>query len=148
MLLPEIQHCRQCGPARGSHPSPVGVEEHVLSQQNAVLLDHDRRFVRAAILVVDAVDRLRFVRTSVRDIGDSVLVVVGIRAPVLVLETVEVLGLIGTLVHVVRNSIAVTIENLGLGHGGHGNRDRNLDRRGPVRIVHHDLDAEQGHLGV
>ena len=130
MLLPQIQHRLQGRPARGSHPSPVGVEEHVLGEQNAIFPDHDGRLVRAAVFVVNPVDRLWFVGTLVHHVWDSVLVVVGIRAAVLVFEAVEVLRLVGTFVHVVRDSIAVPIENFGLLLDHHDRRWR--DRRRPV----------------
>src|SRR6185503_4973176 len=49
--------------------------------------------VRAAVVVVDAVDRLGVVRAAILGVGEAVAVVVLVGAAVLVLEAVLVLGL-------------------------------------------------------
>ena len=54
--------------------------------------------VGAAVVVLEAVDRLGLVRALVLDVGNAVVIVVGIRAAVEILEAVLVLGLVRALV--------------------------------------------------
>ena len=65
--------------------------------------------IGAAVVVLDAVDRLGLVRALVLDVGDAVAVVVGIGAAVVVLEAVLVLGLVRALVLRVGDAVAVVV---------------------------------------
>ena len=73
-------------------------------------LTSGRNLVRAAVLVLVAVEGLGLVRALVVRVGDAVAVVVGIGAAVVVLEAVLVLGLVGALVERVGDAVLVVVE--------------------------------------
>src|SRR6185437_15724827 len=65
--------------------------------------------IRAAVVVLDAVQRLGLQRAFVRRVGDAVLVVVRIGAAVRVFEPVGVFGLVGAVVEAVRDAVGVVV---------------------------------------
>ena len=65
--------------------------------------------IRAAVVVLVAVQRLGLRRALVDRVGDAVLVVVRIGAAVLVLEAVRVLGVVRAIVEVVGDAVGVVV---------------------------------------
>ena len=84
-------------------------ELDLVEDDDAVVLDDDAPLVGAAVLVFEAVERLRLVGALVDDVGDAVLVVVRIGAAVLILEAVLVFRIVRTLVHLVGDAILVVV---------------------------------------
>src|SRR5436190_1722029 len=68
------------------------------------------RVLRAAVLVLEAVDDLGFVRAAVDRVGEAVAVVVQLGAAVLVLELVDVLRVQGAAVVGVGDAVVVVVE--------------------------------------
>src|SRR5204863_9855954 len=97
---------------RERHPldrGPVGVEVHGLLELDLVLGDDDE-----VVLLRAAVRRHpRLVGALVGDVGDAVLVVVGVGAAVGVLEAVPVLGLVGARVGGVGAAVLVVVGVVG-----------------------------------
>ena len=61
----------------------------VVSKSVAIMIIAEG-MIRAAIKITVTVDRLRLVRTAIREVQDVVLIVVGVMAAVTVLETIQV----------------------------------------------------------
>src|SRR5262249_42923132 len=89
----------------------VAVELDGQKDVDAIVAHDDlrRAAIRAAVVVLDAVDRLGLIRALVDEVGDAVAVVVQVRAAVGVLVAVEVLRLVGALVALVGDAVAVVV---------------------------------------
>jgi len=65
--------------------------------------------VRAAVVVLEAVEILGLVGALVDGVGDAVVVVVFVGATVVVLEAVEILGLVGTAIETIDDAVMVSV---------------------------------------
>src|SRR5204863_7689938 len=65
--------------------------------------------IRAAVVVLDAVQRFRLQRAAIDRVGEAVLVVVRIGTTVLVLEAVRIFGVIRTVVELIRDAVRVVV---------------------------------------
>ena len=87
-------------------------EEHLVQDDDLLALDDRLHLVRAAVVVLDAVEVLRLVRAEVVLVEDGVLVGVGVLllgAAVLVRRAVHVLGLVRAGVVHVEHAVAVVV---------------------------------------
>src|SRR5205823_5375169 len=103
-----------------------------------------RDAVGAAVLVLEAVDGLGLVGTSVVHIEDAVAVVVRVGAAVLVLEAVAVLGLVGAPVPRIGNAVAVAVQGdlRALGRGRSSQKDQREEQQ--PSDVHRGIIARRG----
>lgn len=113
VLLQERDHLPKRGHARARHAGAVAREEHALTEPLELHLRlgrRDGRGVRAAVLVLEVVHRLRLGRTTIARVRDAVTVVIEVGAAVVVLEVVDVLRVHRATIRHVGDSVAVVVE--------------------------------------
>src|SRR5262249_49934269 len=84
-------------------------EEDLLEDHDVVALNDDVPLVRATVVVLVGVERLRIVRALVVPVGDPVVIVIGIGAAVGVFEAVLVLGIVRALVLFVGDAVVIVV---------------------------------------
>src|SRR6187431_1061446 len=84
-------------------------ELDLVQDYDVATFDDDAALVRAAIFVFVPVVGLRLHRALILDIGDLILVVVGVRAAVFILEAVLVFGVVRALVVDVEDAVLIVV---------------------------------------
>src|SRR5262249_33665590 len=81
-----VENCIRLGQDLGA----ARLEEHLLQDEDVVVLDDHVALVGASVLILVAVVRLGLVGALVLHVGDPVVIVVGVRTAILILEAVAV----------------------------------------------------------
>ena len=87
----------------------VGHKEDLLENDDLISADDRLDRVRTSIIIIDAVEVLRLIRTDIGRIREAIEVVVRIDTAIVILEAIEVLGSIRTEVHLVGDAILVDV---------------------------------------